>query len=224
MDVHAHIYRMCDLGKQFSPYIHGPEIADHKIWRECVERFVGNDKKLSAIHVPPPCETNKEIPASNAFVVSETDKNPNCKALVLISPDMSRDDVERYLENPRVVGMKPFSYYADYDGPSGNAPLNTYLPEWAWQCADEHGLMLLVHLMRPGSLADPLNYCEIRKMALKYPNARLMLDHCARGFNAETVACGIEYVKDLKNVYFDTSSICETSLESLCTSAEITPR
>ena len=209
MDVHAHIYRMCDLGKQFSPYIHGPEIADHKIWRECVERFVGNDKKLSAIHVPPPCETSKEIPASNAFVVSETDKNPNCKALVLISPDMSRDDVERYLENPRVVGMKPFSYYADYDGPSGNAPLNTYLPEWAWECADEHGLMFLVHLMRPGSLADPLNYCEIRKMALKYPNAKLMLDHCARGFNAETVAAGIEYVKDLKNVYFDTSSICE---------------
>ena len=72
MDVHAHIYRMCDLGKQFSPYIHGPEIADHKIWRECVERFVGNDKKLSAIHVPPPCETSKEIPASNAFVVSGT--------------------------------------------------------------------------------------------------------------------------------------------------------
>ena len=36
-----------------------------------------------------------------------------------------------------------------------------------------------------------------------------MLDHCARGFNAETVAAGIEHVKDLPNVYFDTSSICE---------------
>ena len=117
--------------------------------------------------------------------------------------------VEKYLENPNVVGMKPFSYYAHYDGPSSDAPLETYLPEWAWQCAHDHGLMFLVHLMRPGALADPANYEQIRAMAKKYPNARLMLDHCARGFNVETVTAGIEYVKDLPNVYFDTSSICE---------------
>jgi len=209
LDVHAHIYRMCDLGKQFSPYIHGPDVAGHDIWKECVQRFVGTDKKLSAIHVAPPCETAKEIEASNAFVLSEVEKNPDCKALVLISPEMGRERVEKYLDNPNVVGMKPFSYYAHYDGPSGDAPLDTYLPEWAWQCAHDHGLMFLVHLMRSGSLADPLNYEEIRRMAKKYPNARLMLDHCARGFNVETVAAGIEYVKDLPNVYFDTSSICE---------------
>ena len=209
MDVHAHIYRMCDLGKQFSPYIHGPDVAGHDVWEECVQRFVGKDKKMSAIHVAPPCETAKEIEGSNAFVLSEVEKNPDCKALVLISPEMGRERVEKYLENPNVVGMKPFSYYAHYDGPSGDAPLDTYLPEWAWQCAHDHGLMFLVHLMRPASLADPLNYEEIRRMAKKYPNARLMLDHCARGFNVETVAAGIEYVKDLPNVYFDTSSICE---------------
>lgn len=209
MDVHAHIYRMCDLGKQFSPYIHGPEVAGHEVWKVCAERFVGKDKQLSAIHVAPPCETAKEIEGSNAFVLSEVEKNPECKALVLISPEMGRERVEQYLENPNVVGMKPFSYYANYDGPSGEAPLDTYLPEWAWQCAHDHGLMFLVHLMRTGSLADPLNYGEIRKMAQKYPNARLMLDHCARGFNVETVREGIEYVKDLPNVYFDTSSICE---------------
>ena len=40
LDVHAHIYRMCDLGKQFSPYIHGPDVAGHDIWKECVQRFV----------------------------------------------------------------------------------------------------------------------------------------------------------------------------------------
>ena len=133
IDVHAHIYRMCDLGKQFSPYIHGPDVAGHDVWTECVERFVGTDKKLSAIHVAPPCETAKEIEGSNAFVLSEVEKNPYCKALVLISPEMGRERVEKYLENPNVVGMKPFAYYADYDGPSGDAPLDTYLPEWAWQ-------------------------------------------------------------------------------------------
>ena len=209
MDVHAHIYRMQDLGKQYSPYIHGPAHVGHDVWKECVERFVGKDKQLSAIHVAPPCETGKEIKASNAFVLSELEQNPDCKALMLISPDMTREQVEAYLENPNVVGMKPFAYYADYDGPSGEAPLDSWLPEWAWQCAHDHGLMFLVHLMRRKSLADPLNYEYIRAMAQKYPNARLMLDHCARGFNVETVTAGIEYVKDLPNVYFDTSSICE---------------
>ncbi len=36
-----------------------------------------------------------------------------------------------------------------------------------------------------------------------------MLDHCGRGFNSNTIIRGIEFVKDLPNVYFDTSSICE---------------
>ena len=208
-DVHAHIYRMCDLGKQFAPYISGPDVADHDVWKACIQRFVGEEKDLSAIHVAPPCETSKEIPASNRFVLEEIKKNPECKALMLISPDMTREQMEAYLEEPGVVGMKPFAYYANYEGPSGEAPLDTYLPEWAWECAHDHGLMFLVHLMRPGALSDPLNYETIRAMAKKYPNARLMLDHCARGFNVETVSAGIEYMKDLPNVYFDTSSICE---------------
>ena len=209
MDVHAHIYRMCDLGKQHSPYTDGPDVVGHDLWQEWMYKFVGQSKKLSAIHVAPPCETVKEIEASNAFVLKEVEQTSDCKSLVLISPGMGRERVEQYLKDPNVVGMKPFSYYAEYDGPSSEAPLDTYLPEWAWQCAHDHGLMFLVHLMREKSLADPLNYEYIRTMAKKYPNARLMLDHCARGFNVETVTAGIEYVKDLPNVFFDTSSIGE---------------
>ena len=155
IDVHAHIYRLQDLGKQSTPYIDGPEIAGHDTWNACVERFIGAGKDISAIHVAPPCETSKEIEASNAFTLEEVKKNPDCKALVLISPEMGRDRVEEYLKTPSVVGMKPFSYYARYDGPSSQAPLETYLPEWAWQCAHDHGLMFLVHLMRPGAQADP---------------------------------------------------------------------
>ena len=208
-DIHTHIYRLQDLGKQSSLYTDGPAVADLDVWKKHMERFFGKDKKLSGAFVAPPCETVKEIEASNAFVLSEIKKDPNCKALVLVSPHMGRERMEKYLEDPNVVGMKPFSYYADFDGPCSEAPLETFLPEWTWQCAHDHGLMFLVHLARRASLADPLNYEYIRTMALKYPNAKLLLAACARGFNVETVAAGIDYVKDLPNVYFDTSSICE---------------
>lgn len=208
-DVHTHIYRLQDLGKQLSPYITGPSVADLDVWKEHMERLLGKGKKLSGIFVAPPCETTKKIEASNSFVLNEVKKNPDYKALVLISPGMGRDRVEEYLKDSAVVGMKPFSYYADFDGPCSDAPLDAFLPEWAWQCAHDHGLMFLVHLARRASLADPLNYEYIRTMAKKYPNAKLVLAACARGFNVETVVAGIDYVKDLPNVYFDTSSICE---------------
>ena len=209
LDVHAHLYRLSDLGKQSAPYIDGPAEAGAALWRETMEQFVGRDKELSAYHVAPPCETAEQIEACNAYVFREAASHPESRALALIAPETGRDRVEQYLENSAVVGLKPFSYYADYDGPKGDAPLATFLPEWAWECAHDHGLMMLVHLMRRDSLSDPLNYEEIRKKALRYPNARLMLDHCGRGFNARTIIEGVNYVRDLKNVYFDTSSICE---------------
>ena len=208
-DVHTHIYRMRDLGKQYTPFIHGPEEAGYDLWQMWMKRFLGEDKNLSAIYVAPPCETVKEIEGANAYVLQEVEKTADCKALVLLDPNVGRERIEAYLEDSNVVGMKPFYYYANFDGPLRDAPVETFLPEWAWQCAHDHGLMMLTHLTRRKSSADPGNYEYIRAMAKKYPNAKLLLAACARGFNVETVAAGIEYVKDLPNVYFDTSSICE---------------
>jgi glutamate-1-semialdehyde 2,1-aminomutase len=46
-------------------------------------------------------------------------------------------------------------------------------------------------------------------MAKKYPSAKLILAHAARGFAAWTVLDSIAGVADIPNIYFDVSAICE---------------
>jgi glutamate-1-semialdehyde 2,1-aminomutase len=75
--------------------------------------------------------------------------------------------------------------------------------------AHEHGLAIMLHIVRDDALADPDNLRELRQCCLKYPNAHLILAHAARGFHAPNTLNGIAGLRGLENVWFDTSGICE---------------
>lgn len=208
MDVHVHIYRKADIGKQAPAYSHGPDEVGIEVYEQNVRKFLGDRCALSGIYVAPPTETKEQIPGANRFTLSQLEKKDGAKGLMLISPDMDRSLVESYLENDKVIGFKPFCTYCDFK-PDYEAPISAFLPEWAWELANEKSLMFLVHLMTFDALNNPGNYNEIDRMCTKYPNARLMLDHAARGFHTYNTVQGIRKIKHLKNVWLDTSSICD---------------
>ena len=57
--------------------------------------------------------------------------------------------------------------------------------------------------------------CEInriiRSQCLRFPNARLVLAHAARGFNSRHTVEAIQTLRTIDNVWFDTSAVCEPS-------------
>ncbi len=207
-DIHAHLYRLADLGEQAALYTQGPAQASVEIWRSHVEKIIGPSRLKGGLFVPPPPSAAHYIQQANTYVLDQLKKHPGSKGLVLIAPDDEAADVHAYLANDQVVGFKPFSTFSKHT-PPGQAPLASFLPEWAWQMADQHGLVLLVHLVRDKALADPENHLEILRMCQKYPGARLLLDHAARGFHAPNTVQGVSFIKDLDNVWFDLSCICE---------------
>ena len=75
--------------------------------------------------------------------------------------------------------------------------------------AHGRGWIIMLHLVRSRSLADPANQEEIRRNCLRYPNARLILAHGARGFHGPDTVAGIGALRGLTNVWFDSSAICE---------------
>jgi len=208
MDVHVHLYRKADIGKQGPAYSHGPDVVSIDVYEQNMRKLVGEKCALSGIYVAPPTETREQIANANQFTLSELEKKDGAHGLMLISPDMDRGLVESYLKNEKVIGFKPFCTYCDYK-PDYEAPLSAFLPEWAWEIANEKSLMFLVHLMTFDALNNPGNYGEIDRMCSKYPNARLMLDHAARGFHTENTVLGLQKIRHLKNVWLDTSSICD---------------
>jgi len=207
-DIHAHIYRLDCLGEQAELYVKGPAEASVEVWHEHVGRIVGDSRLVGGLLVPPPPSSDAYIEAANRYVISQLAEHPDSKGLVLISPHMQKGLLEEYLANTQIVGFKPFSTFADYS-PVWQAPLASYLPEWAWEIADERGYMMLVHLVRDKALNDPENYQEITRMCEKYPRAKLLLDHAARGFHAPNTQEGVKRVAGLENIWFDISCICE---------------
>ena len=66
-------------------------------------------------------------------------------------------------------------------------------------------------MMKTLSPADPVNKAYIKTMAAKYPNAKLILAHCGRGFAAWQILQTAREYKEFPNIYYDMAASCEAS-------------
>ncbi len=126
----------------------------------------------------------------------------------MVTPNGDPADVERQVRNRAVAGFKVYHLFARRPD-SFNAPPEEYIPQWAWELADQHGLSILLHIVMQRSLAEPQNQQYIRKNCTRFPNARLILAHAGRGFCGRHTVEGIDALRGLGNLYFDTSVACE---------------
>ena len=150
--------------------------------------------------------------ANNAFVaqeVAQTGLGDNAFGQMIIAPDMDPEFIRDEVERSGFVGLKPYHTMAQFDGPTWEAPIEAYLPENHIQVAHDAGLSVTLHMVRDRALADPVNQATIRRYCETYPNMRLILAHVARGFNPWHTIEGIESLRGLGNVWFDTSAVTE---------------
>jgi len=209
-DAHAHLYRVEDLGGDINRLIAaGPRLADVEAWRGSLARQVGPSRVVGGLLSPMPC-AECDLDAANRFILAQVQDRPESRALLLVAPAMKAADVEPLLAGGGVTGFKPYHLFST-QRPTFQAPIATFLPEWAWRLADEHGLVITLHMVRDRALADPANQAEIIAACRKYPNAKLVLAHAARGFHAPNTRRGISSLRGLENVWFDTSGICEAA-------------
>lgn len=74
-------------------------------------------------------------------------------------------------------------------------------------------------MVKPRALAEESNQIMIRRYCESYPNMKLILAHCARGFNMYHTIEAIDTLAGLDNVYFDTGAICEAGAIHACIKA-----
>ncbi len=167
--------------------------------------------------------------ANNEFISAELEGDSplaaSSRGQLIISPDM---DAETILDEVRRLGMTGLKCYhtmaplnprlgtkesgaGSYtaDDPTWTAPIEAYLPEAHIAAANTLGLTITLHMVRDRALADPVNQAAIRRYCQTYPNMRLILAHAARGFNPWHTIEGIDSLRGLDNVWFDTSAVTE---------------
>lgn len=119
--------------------------------------------------------------------------------------DPRRDNAEAVnsdIDRLGFLGLKP---YPDYARPSDipNAEIPEMLPDWAMEIAHERGLIVMLHIPRPGRLEDPLNRRQLHELCTRWPGAKVILAHVGRSYYLRGVRGFLDDLRSLPNLYFD---------------------
>lgn len=154
--------------------------------------------------------------AANDHVVEQHKAHPE---QIVVSPFVLPGDSEEKIyalaDQPGIRGLKCYSYGVRGDNVEALG-IGDFLPETAWVVANERHLSITLHMMRPQALSDPDNFAYIEEMTHRYPNAQLILAHCARAFAAWTGIDAIKRLDDRGNIWFDMAAICESGPMMAC--------
>jgi glutamate-1-semialdehyde 2,1-aminomutase len=145
---------------------------------------------------------------SNRFVAAEVARDPQSRGQLIVSPKQSADEVRALVKRHQFVGLKVYHTFAS-SVPTWDAEVKEYLTEEHMRVAHEEGLSITLHMVRARAMADPSNQTQIRAYCERYPNARLILAHAARGFNPHHTIEGIRALAGLRNVWCDSSAVTE---------------
>ena len=214
-DAHLHLF-----DSAFAPEIakgggfNVSQRADFQDYLDFMKPFFGEKREVRANFITAPDATMTDPDSSNrkasvAFIAKQLEQFPGNVGEVMVGPKDTVEDIEKQLIHPAIKGFKCYHVTAEKK-PTSQAAIGEYLPESAWQVADQRGLVITLHMVKDLALADPVNYTYIQEMATRYPNAKLILAHCARAFAAWTGVETVDKIKHLDNVYYDFSAICES--------------
>jgi glutamate-1-semialdehyde 2,1-aminomutase len=149
-----------------------------------------------------------DVVGANRFLADQMKTDVNSRGLMILTPKQDPADVERQILDDGFAGFKVYHVFADRTD-TMNAPSEDFIPESGWELANQYGLMITLHMVLPRALAEPENQAYIRQHCERYPKAKLILAHAARGFCGRHTVEGIDSLRGLDNVFFDTSAICE---------------
>ncbi|WP_164101442.1 aminotransferase class III-fold pyridoxal phosphate-dependent enzyme [Candidatus Laterigemmans baculatus] len=214
-DVHAHLYRREVLPDGLGEA--EPGDVGLESYRRSLSRWLGERAPRSGLFFPFP-KPKVDFEDANRFLAGELQGQSDSRGLMLIRPEDDPASVESSILETGFAGFKVYHVYASSAAApragalqpgTMQAEIGDFLPEWAWELAERHGLVLMLHIVRQRALADERNQTYLREHCRRYPSAKLILAHAARGFCGRHTVEGIGSLRGLENVWFDTSAVCE---------------
>ena len=205
-DAHCHLYRRSHFRDGLPAFAaRGPE-ADMATFQRSI-RAITSATHVGGLFFGFPSR-QIDVPANNAFVADEVRGEAGSRAQMLVTPDMDPEQIRETVRRRQFAGLKCYHVFAG-EQPTWEAAIASYLPEEQVRIAHEEGLSITLHIVRARALADPANQEGIRRYAERFPNARFILAHAARGFNPHHTVEGIAAMRGLGNVWCDTSAVTD---------------
>jgi glutamate-1-semialdehyde 2,1-aminomutase len=220
-DVHTHLHswdRYADPNKHTGPYAttigHYFPRADRAI-ADAVDASLMPGRDVERLSFPYPYPRPMDLAAANALVAGEV--RGTSAGLMMVHPEMSVETIRTTLRQTGMIGLKPYLIYAERTAPA-EATITDFLPEDQIALADELELIIMMHLSKRDAVADPDNIRDLLDLTARYPNAKWILAHCARSYSAWAIEAAATALRDIPNIWYDTSTVCEAdALDALYT-------
>lgn len=164
-------------------------------------------RSLGALFLAAPGK-ERATEAGNEWVAAQARGDPRARCALFVRPE---DDPEWVRTEVRRLGARGLKCYHSLSRrtTTWDADLPEYLPEPIVRVADEEGLAITLHMVKPRSVADPSNISWIRSYCTRFPRMTMILAHSARAFQPAHALEGLPRLADLPNLVIDTSANCE---------------
>ena len=143
---------------------------------------------------------------ASAVYTGRISDNRRFYGMALVAPCDSAEATRRRVEQNRLVGFKPYPDFVTGKAVS-EVTVHDMLPPAQMAVADELGLAIMLHVPRPGRLADPVNQAQMVELCRRYPNARIIVAHVGRAYFLRNVVGFLDGIAVCPNAYIDTAMV-----------------
>jgi len=150
-----------------------------------------------------------DFDGANEYLAAELKKDPQSAGLMLVHPGMTAEHVDQTIRRHRFVGFKPYRWYSVTGDPK-NCRILDFMSEHILEVGNRYGLIVGLHVSKVDAMADPENMDDLERMSAKYPRLRWALFHCARSYSADRLERAAPRLRNVPNVWYEGSSVCET--------------
>ena len=166
-------------------------------------------RQTEALFIPFASENNRDkVRLANQWVADSISDSSGSRGLYFITPKDDPELIREQVEKLGLHGLKCYHSMASVN-PTWEASIPDFLPEPFLEVANQESWCITLHMVKTRAVADPDNLHWIRHYCESYPNMKLILAHSARGFQPAHNLDGLEKLKGLDNLFFDTSANCE---------------
>ena len=212
LDFHAHIWSKrhwkaapSEDGSKGGRYM----VVETEYIKEELERDANRilpDNSFSAVccGMPTPAA---DIDKTNLYT-AEAGKKEWIYPLMIAGKDLApQEKIEAELKTYGFLGYKVLLNWFGDD--YGNVTIEDMLSPVEMELAEKYRLVVLLHVPRSGRLADPEIQQGVRNLSKEYPHAQIVLAHCGRCYLPDEMKRAIKSIRDLDNVYMDTSMVMD---------------
>lgn len=182
--------------------------------------FPGRDVTCVAFGFP---DLDFDLDGGNAWLAGECAQR-GWHNLAVIQPQWSQDKIARLLDQPGVIGVKPYyaliSAHRETRDAHLEASIYDFLPPHVLEVVNDRGAWVTLHVPKAARLGHPDNLREIQRLRREYPNLVLVLAHLGRCYTEAHAREALPALADDPGIYCDTSAVLNpashrVALESL---------